>query len=69
MGKGGDKVGTDGEEWSEVSLTVIMNRGRQCIEGAGLSILLCRMALWKQYIVLFGGFHDLGIRSEPVYLD
>lgn len=34
MGKGGDKVGTDGEEWSEVSLTVIMNRGRQCIEGA-----------------------------------
>lgn len=23
-----------------------------------------RMAVWKQYIVLFGGFHDLGIRTS-----
>ena len=24
----------------------------------------CRMALWKNYIVLFGGFHDIGVRSK-----
>lgn len=24
----------------------------------------CRMAMWKHWIVLFGGFYDLGVRSE-----
>ncbi|KAL7412220.1 hypothetical protein BDY24DRAFT_352931, partial [Mrakia frigida] len=27
----------------------------------------CRMAMWKQWIVLFGGFYDLGVRTN--YLD
>lgn len=25
---------------------------------------ICRMAMWKHYIVLFGGFYDPGIKSE-----
>ena len=24
----------------------------------------CRMALWKHYVVLFGGFYDPGLRSR-----
>lgn len=25
------------------------------------------MALWKNYLVLYGGFHDIGVRSESLF--
>ena len=42
--------------------------GDSALAYVGPRLLAHRMAMWKHYIVLFGGFYDPGIKSRHIFI-
>jgi hypothetical protein len=43
-----------GPKWTQVRYSVALLE----------AVLTIRMVIWKQYVILFGGFIDVGVKSE-----